>query len=440
MSSLPTLLRSSSMQAASFTEAQGAAGTAQSPTDESSSYAAQQPMQSQQQRQHQHQQGNFQGPASSMGPAGVMAEGDEPSRQTLEATGFQDPVLAEPWNDLLGGLLGSMGTGLVQLVWLMGCIGVPTACVILAGSQPDVLHGVYLLIMLAYLLASCSGLQPRPVTAPQWWLQYACCNSSNTSGDRPQTSTQTTAAQGSSQPQTLEQTFSPQQPQEQPHALPAAQLLKHRLLRLYGSCHLLVVYLALVLQLPGLDSEMNEYVLRLVGLWDPKILADLLPVLLLLVAATIHVILGKWLLTRPPAGAAWTSTARTPAAAAQDMATAGLTAQHCTAAVAAAAGAADQSAGQGRPSFWEWLQVVYAKPVLGILVAGAKLACSVGSGLLVLLVSNSERSLILMIYMRTVQCGSTNCAAALTLTATSSALTDSPSQLYCVASFALAYC
>jgi hypothetical protein len=45
---------------------------------------------------------------------------------------------------------------------------------------------------------------------------------------------------------------------------------------------------------------------------------------------------------------------------------------------------------QGKHSVLEWLQLVYAKPVLRLLVAGAKLACSVGSGLLVLLVSDFE--------------------------------------------------
>jgi hypothetical protein len=137
----------------------------------------------------------------------------------------------------------------------------------------------------------------------------------------------------------------------------------------------MVVYLALVLQLPGLDSELNEYILRLVGLWDPKILSDLVPVLLLLVTATIHVILGKWLLTRPPAGSEWPATA---------SGTDGTQQPQAAAAEADGHNSCSSGAGQG---VLAWIQAVYAKPVLGLLVAAAKLACSAGAALLVLLVS-----------------------------------------------------
>jgi hypothetical protein len=182
-----------------------------------------------------------------------------------------------------------------------------------------------------------------------------------------------------------------QEQKQQPHALPAANLPQHRLLRLYGSCHLLVVYLALVLQLPGLESDLNEYILRLVGLWDPKILSDLVPVLLLLVAATIHVVLGKWLLARPPAGTAWPTTASAlrdavPIVSGQSAGAASVgTAAGTTASCRQGEGLLGGRVQGG--SVLEWLQAVYAKPVFSMLLGGSKLACSAGSALLVLLVS-----------------------------------------------------
>jgi hypothetical protein len=293
-------------------------------------------------------------------------------------------VLAQPWAELLGGLKGSL-TGLVQLVWLLGRLGVPTACVVLAGSQADVLHGVYLVIMLAYLLVSCIGLQPHSQPVPRWWSHHV--SNSNNSGPEPEQTAASSMGGMVSREQALH-TDAWREQKQQPHALPAAHLPQHRLLRLYGSCHLLVVYLALVLQLPGLESDLKEYILRLVGLWDPKILSDLVPVLLLLVAATIHVVLGKWLLGRPPAGIA------SPAAGALGAAT--VSGQSAGAAsVGAAAGNTagcmqDEGPLGGRMqggSVLQWLQAVYAKPVFSLLLGGSKLACSAGSALLVLLVS-----------------------------------------------------
>lgn len=302
-------------------------------------------------------------------------------------------MLVQPWNELLGGWWHSLGTGAVQGLWLLGRLGVPTACVVLAGSQADVLHGVYLLIMLLYLLVSCTGLQPLPPPVPLWWKQYAGSSSSRSPAGRMEggNSLQSVAESADVTATGQQSCHSAQKQQQQaPHALPAAQLPQHRLLRLYGSCHLMVVYLALVLQLPGLESELNEYILRLVGLWDPKILSDLLPVLLLLVAATIHVILGKWLLTRPPAGATWpqaagpaapTATAAAPTAAAAAV-------PHDT---AAAAGSRGSYLEVDRQAALDWLQAVYAKPVLSLLLAGAGLACSAGAALLVLLVSGEVK-------------------------------------------------
>lgn len=375
MSSLPTLLRSSSLQASSLTETPGFAASRvpsqdlQQPVGHSPRQASQPSRSTQQQRSPQGQPPP--GYQTSLGGRGTgLLSGSAPPPPPAV---LSDPAIDQPWTELLGGLWGGFVTGVVQLVWLLGRVAVPTACVVLAASQADVLHGVYLVIMLAYLLLSCIGLQPQPRDVPQWWSsQYACSSSSDNSSSLDSGEVQ--PGPGKTRQHQLEQL---------PHALPATHLPQHRVLRLYGSCHLLVVYLALVLQLPGLDSELNEYILRLIGLWDPKILSDLLPVLLLLVAATTHVVLGKWLLSRPPAGQTWHAARRAgdpaggPATAATAAAGPG---------VRAAVASSSSNSAVARPGVLAWLQAVYARPMLQCLLAAAKLACSAGSALLVLLV------------------------------------------------------
>jgi hypothetical protein len=245
------------------------------------------------------------------------------------------------------------------------------ACAALAASRPDVLHGVYLLAMLLAFLSSCVGLEPRPPEVPIWFQQAVCTSSSSSSRHANACSTQ----------------------QQQPHALPCAHLPQFRLLRFYGSCHLLVVYLALVMQLPGLQSDFNEYVLKLVGLWDPKILSDLVPVLLLLVAATVHVTVGKWLLTRPPAGIGPDSqaVARIPDGGA---ATAGQAAARPDSQAGGQYGP-DSQAGAVRnaldagshDSVVLWLKAVHPRWLWLVLSWCGKLAVSFGAALLVLMVS-----------------------------------------------------
>eukprot|EP00775_Hariotina_reticulata_P007362 gene7362-7573_t len=254
----------------------------------------------------------------------------------------------------------------MQLAWHLGRVGVPLACAALAASRPDVLHGVYLLAMLLAFLSTCVGLEPLPPVVPLWFQQALPTSSSICS-------------------------IACSQPQQQPHALPCAHLPQHRLLRFYGSCHLLVVYLALVMQLPGLQSDFNEYVLKLVGLWDPKILSDLVPVLLLLVAATVHVTVGKWLMTRPPAGtgpgsqavartADGDAAAAVQAAASPDSQAGG---PHCP---DSQAGAASDCGDAGRKEYDAvlWLEAVHPRWLWLALSWCAKLAVSVGAALLVL--------------------------------------------------------
>lgn len=281
-------------------------------------------------------------------------------------SGPEYPMESRPWSDLLGSWWSGLSTGSIQVAWLLGRVAVPLSCMALAASQVDVLHGVYLLLMLLSLLAACLALQGHAPAVPAWWLQHRAgtCVTSFTSRMR---------SSGASTGQ--------HQQHQQPNALPAAELSHHRLLRFYGSCHLLVVYLALVLQLPGLESDLNEYILRLVGLWDPKILSDLLPVLLLLVAATVHVIMGKWLLQQPPAGAWQQQQQQTRPPAATNVPTSR----------AAQGAAAESSQQQQQQQMLAWLQAIHPKLVLTLVLGCSKLAVAAGAALLVLLVSDKRQ-------------------------------------------------
>lgn len=62
----------------------------------------------------------------------------------------------------------------------------------------------------------------------------------------------------------------------------------HRLLRAYASLHLAAAYAAYVGGLPGFGAALQpegqvEHVLRLLGLWHPRVAAGMLPVLGILV-------------------------------------------------------------------------------------------------------------------------------------------------------------
>ncbi len=128
----------------------------------------------------------------------------------------------------------------MTLLHAAGRVLLPAAWFVLGASRPDVLHGAYLAWMLAYFMAACARLAPPP-----------------------------------------QQRTSP----------PPA----HTLIRAAGSAHLLAIYAALAARLPGLACGIDEALLRLLGLWDPSVAGDLLPVLAVLLAATLHAAAGKWL-------------------------------------------------------------------------------------------------------------------------------------------------
>jgi hypothetical protein len=140
-----------------------------------------------------------------------------------------------------------------------GFVALPAAWFALGVSKLDLLHGSYLAWMLLYFMRSCLRLAPPPPPPPSL--------------------------------------ISP--------AAHAARVTSHTIVRLAGSLHLIAIYLALCLQLPGLHSDFNEAVLRLLGLLDPSVSGDLVPVLLVLLAATVHVATGKWIRDAQEAAAAY---------------------------------------------------------------------------------------------------------------------------------------
>ncbi len=177
--------------------------------------------------------------------------------------------------------------------------------------------------------------------------------------------------------------------------------------RLYGSLHLAAIYVATVMQLPGLLNDVNEYILKLVGLWDPRVLSDMVPVLLVLLAATVHEALGRWLQAQPGAGeasglarmlaASTTSTGAGPTAAAGPAGSGAVVAP--TARVrrvlpdAATAGAAGGVGGGGGGVSWcadkevGWVREVHPKALSSLISSLCIGAVSSGASLLSLLVS-----------------------------------------------------
>lgn len=63
--------------------------------------------------------------------------------------------------------------------------------------------------------------------------------------------------------------------------------MQHRLLRLYAALHLAALYLSAAAALPGLSPWLQpqraQPLLQALGLWQPSIVASMLPVLGLLV-------------------------------------------------------------------------------------------------------------------------------------------------------------
>lgn len=144
----------------------------------------------------------------------------------------------------------SVSEAVVTVLWCLGFAALPLASFVVGASKLDVLHGIYLLLLVVYLVPE--------ISAP------GCCKS---------------RAQGGS----------------------TGSYPEHLLLRVYASLHLIAIYSALCLQLPGIDAQhwqSTQYIkvaLQLVGLWDPAIVGDMLPVLGVLLATTLHAAMGKWI-------------------------------------------------------------------------------------------------------------------------------------------------
>lgn len=211
----------------------------------------------------------------------------------------------------------SLGVGFVQLIWHLGQLAVPLSWGFLAATRPDILHGIYLLFMVVVLLTyNLWHVVPQLPRMPSWALhtlqQSQQGSATADAANQQQMATETAAAAAGApaagpvcDPQPDGATAAARvgwaggnQQQFLPNSLPAARNAQYGVLRGYATAHLLVIYSALVLQLPGLKSDFNQRVLQLVGLLDPRIVTDLVPVLLVLLGATIEVALGKWLATR----------------------------------------------------------------------------------------------------------------------------------------------
>jgi hypothetical protein len=254
--------------------------------------------------------------------------------------------------------LSRAGVGIVQASWHVGRLAVPLSCIALAAVRPDALHGVYVLIALPQALAACLGGTPAPPRPPPPSL-------SATSVSSPVNATAGGAGvEGAAPPSSLR--FS---------ALPVAARPLHVVLRVYAAAHMLVIYVALLLHLPGLTSPASEQLLRLLGLWDPRLLTDLLPVLALLGAATVHAAAGKWLQAHSPVGVCGGAGTGTGA---------GAGAGGGSGAATTGTGASGSSGSvQGR---LDWLAVVQLALLQRWMLWVGRTAASSGAALLVLLV------------------------------------------------------
>ncbi len=257
-----------------------------------------------------------------------------------------------------------------QVTWHIGRLAVPLSCAALAASRPDFLHATYLVAMLAYFLPIPPRLTPSPpeVPAPAALLLHAA-------GD-------------------------PLRSDMRPlSALPAVVLVRHVVVRVYGTLHLLVVYAAVVMQLPGLQSDGTERILRLVGLCDPKLLSDLGPILLVLIGATVHVALGSWLASLPPAGVL-AGTARPQRAAGGSISMRPLPgigegpggASQSDIQQAAPAGLTGGDAEEGGDCKTQrWLRAVHPRVLYQLIAGCSSVALTAGSYILVLLVGTRFR-------------------------------------------------
>lgn len=188
--------------------------------------------------------------AEAASPQPPLAEPEGGAAAVLNGLGYSSR-LGRALQHLATMAAASIGRAAVLAAWQLGLYVLPLAWILVGASRLDAMHAAYLAFGLAYLLPAivAPGAAVRR-TAGRWYP-------------------------------------------------------RHLAIRLYASAHLLGVYAALCARLPGLDvgrwraGAALQRALAAAGLWDTPGVADTLPVLTVLLSATIHAALGKYLAGLP---------------------------------------------------------------------------------------------------------------------------------------------
>lgn len=181
----------------------------------------------------------------------------------------------------------SLGLTLTLALYHILHVLVPSSWILLGSYHLDLLHGIYLIVVLLYCGGTAVRLAPDPwvgVILPDFRENHDICDFVEDVEDGAAAANDEVTARSSR--------LLPSRP---PLPLPSTPP-SHRLLRLYASMHLLALYVAMCGELPGLrvlQPVAWATTLRLVGLWEPNRTADCLPLLGALVLATAHAVLGK---------------------------------------------------------------------------------------------------------------------------------------------------
>ncbi len=226
------------------------------------------------------------------GAEGTAAEGGR-------GTWTQAEAVAAGHSGAAGSVMTSTCTALTLSVLTYHALHVlvPLSFVLISAFRVDLLHGAYLLWFLCYCGSTAVRLAPDPratAVLPRRFAEFIHAAAAgrtaayDTGSSRYAglygtgvTSAAAAAAAGSPLP--------PLPP------LPGAPPM-HGVLRLFASGHLLLLYVGVCGQLPGLGFLLPERyadVLRLLGLWRPTLAGDCLPLLGALVLATAHAVVGE---------------------------------------------------------------------------------------------------------------------------------------------------
>ncbi|CAL8464921.1 g4456 [Coccomyxa elongata] len=143
-----------------------------------------------------------------------------------------------------GGAWAVLGLSTVHASFYCGLLLLPIGLFLVGVSEYNLLHAGYLVQLMLYFLKSAARLEPSITSA----------------------------------------------------VISAAQ---HTFLRIYASLHLTLMSAAIVSTLPGMSDHLHKSLpedwLQSLGLWNPSVSHSVAPVLVLLLAATIHSSLGNWL-------------------------------------------------------------------------------------------------------------------------------------------------